>query len=85
MVPKLEPKTKCVNVPRENCVRMRVNPRLVKRPVIREWCSGPEDEEIVPNGDEGNRVESNDKDFDDDDFAIDPNNIQLIGIIPSQS
>ena len=39
LVPKLTPKKNCVNVPQEICVRMRVNPRRVKRPVVKEWCS----------------------------------------------
>ena len=39
LVPALEPKQKCVNVPREICVRMRVNPKKVKKPVVREWCA----------------------------------------------
>ena len=38
-MPALEPKQKCVNVPREICVRMRVNPKKVKKPVVREWCA----------------------------------------------
>ena len=39
LVPKLVAKRNCVNEPREVCVRLRVNPRTVKRPVIKQWCS----------------------------------------------
>ena len=37
----LKPVDNCVDVPKEVCVRMRTNPRKVKRPVIKKWCYVP--------------------------------------------
>jgi len=42
LVPKLVPKRKCVDEPNEVCIRMRVNPKQVRRPVIKEWCTDGE-------------------------------------------
>jgi len=39
LVPRLTPKTRCVPVPREVCVRMRINPRRVRKPVVKTWCT----------------------------------------------
>lgn len=39
LVPRLKPTQQCVDVPRESCVRVRVNPRIVKRPVVKTWCT----------------------------------------------
>ena len=40
----LKPVDNCVDVPKEVCVRMRTNPRKVKRPVIKKWCYVPTEE-----------------------------------------
>ena len=44
LVPKLEPFQECVDVPKEVCTSSRVNPRKVKRPVIKKWCYTPSQE-----------------------------------------
>jgi len=43
LVPRLVPKPNCVKVPKEICVNSKVNPRVVKKPVIKEWCYRPSD------------------------------------------
>ncbi len=40
----LKPNDNCVDVPREVCVRVRTNPKTVKRPVIKKWCYVPTEE-----------------------------------------
>jgi hypothetical protein len=50
LVPVLKPVDNCVDVPKEVCVRMRTNPRKVKRPVIKKWCYVPTEESGL-NGD----------------------------------
>jgi len=44
LVPKLEPKDECVDVPKEVCTRSRINPKPRKRPVIKKWCYVPTEE-----------------------------------------
>merc|ERR1712038_1373807 len=44
LVPLLKPRENCVDVPKEVCVRMRTNPRKVKKPVIKKWCYTPTEE-----------------------------------------
>merc|ERR1712106_965740 len=44
LVPKLEPKEECVDVPKEVCTRSRSNPRKVKKPVVKKWCYVPSEE-----------------------------------------
>merc|ERR1712038_1138398 len=44
LVPVLKPRENCVDVPKEVCVRMRANPRKVKKPVIKKWCYTPTEE-----------------------------------------
>jgi len=43
LVPRLVLKPNCIKVPKEICVEAKVNPRKVKKPVIREWCYKPSD------------------------------------------
>jgi len=43
LVPRLVKKPNCIKVPKEICVNARVNPKKVKRPVIKEWCYRPSD------------------------------------------
>jgi len=43
LVPRLVPKPNCIKVPREICVNSKINPRVVKKPVIKEWCYRPSD------------------------------------------
>ena len=33
----------CVEIPKEVCVRAKVNPRKEKRPIIKKWCYTPTD------------------------------------------
>ena len=40
----MKPVDNCVDVPKEVCVRMRTNPRKVKKPVIKKWCYVPTEE-----------------------------------------
>lgn len=54
LVPVLKPVDNCVDVPKEVCVRMRTNPRKVKRPVIKKWC-------YVPTQESGPLIEENDE------------------------
>lgn len=44
LVPVLKPMENCVDVPKEVCVRVRRNPRRVKRPIIKKWCYVPSEE-----------------------------------------
>ena len=41
---RLKPTDNCVDVPKEVCVRVRTNPRKIKRPVIKKWCYVPSKE-----------------------------------------
>ena len=41
LVPQLEPRQECVDVPKEICARSRVNPKRVKKPSIQKWCYTP--------------------------------------------
>jgi len=43
LVPRLILKPNCIKVPKEVCVEAQVNPRKVKKPVIKEWCYKPSD------------------------------------------
>ena len=44
LVPKLEPKEECVDIPKEVCTRSRTNPRKVKKPEVKKWCYVPTEE-----------------------------------------
>jgi len=44
LVPHLEPREECVDVPKEVCTRARANPRKIKKPVIKKWCYIPSEE-----------------------------------------
>ena len=41
LVPLLKPAEECVDIPKEVCVRQRINPRRVQKPVIKKWCYTP--------------------------------------------
>lgn len=43
LVPRLVQQPNCIKVPKEVCVNERVNPKKVKRPVVKEWCYKPSD------------------------------------------
>jgi len=38
LVPRLDPTEECVDVPKEVCTRVVTSPRIVKKPVVRQWC-----------------------------------------------
>ena len=44
LVPQLQPKEECVDVPKEVCNRSKANPRKVKKPVIKKWCYTPSEQ-----------------------------------------
>jgi len=52
-IPLLKPREECVDIPKEVCVRAKVNPRKTKRPIIKKWCYSPErsDEIDLDNND----------------------------------
>ena len=39
----------CVDVPKEVCVRVRRNPRKIKKPIIKKWCYVPSEETGLDN------------------------------------
>jgi len=41
LVPLLKPAEECVDIPKEVCVRNRVNPKRVQKPIIKKWCYTP--------------------------------------------
>jgi len=43
-IPYLKPAEECVDIPKEICVRAKVNPRKTKRPIIKKWCYTPKTE-----------------------------------------
>merc|ERR1712141_19359 len=45
LVPKLVEVQECVDVPKEICNRSKQNPRKVKKPIIKNWCYTPSEEE----------------------------------------
>ena len=45
LVPRLIQRPNCIKVPKEICVNAKTNPRKVSKPVIKEWCYGPADQE----------------------------------------
>ena len=52
IIPSLEPREECVDVPKEICATVRVNPRQVSTPVVKKWC-GPADVVGSAAGDDG--------------------------------
>ncbi|XP_059088682.1 uncharacterized protein LOC131884816 [Tigriopus californicus] len=58
IIPKLEQRVKCIDVPREVCITVQVEAKKVSRPVVKKWCgilpgntSGSEEED--DEGEEG--------------------------------
>jgi len=41
LVPHLQPREECVDIPKEVCARNRINPRKITRPVVKKWCYVP--------------------------------------------
>lgn len=48
LLSRLVPKPNCVKVPKEICVNSKTNPRVVKKPIIKEWCYRPSDLKETP-------------------------------------
>ena len=46
-VPSLELVTECEEIPKEVCAMEKVNPRPIKRPVVKLWCNGTPDGPII--------------------------------------
>jgi hypothetical protein len=44
IIVRLKPTENCVDVPKEVCVRVRNNPRTIKKPIVKKWCYVPTDE-----------------------------------------
>ena len=44
LVPYLEPVEACIDVPKEVCFRAQVNPKKVKKPIVKKWCYVPTEE-----------------------------------------
>jgi len=49
LVPKLVEVQECVDVPKEICNRSKQNPRRVKKPIIKNWCYTPSEENELQN------------------------------------
>ena len=49
LVPKLVEVQECVDVPKEICNRSKQNPRKVKKPIIKNWCYTPSEENELQN------------------------------------
>lgn len=48
-----------MDIPKEVCVRAKVNPRKTKRPIIKKWCYSPErsDENLDTTADSDEEAE----------------------------
>merc|ERR1719500_829869 len=49
LVPKLVEVQECVDVPKEICNRSKQNPRKVKKPIIKNWCYTPSEDNELQN------------------------------------
>ena len=49
LVPKLVEVQECVDVPKEICNRSKQNPRKVKKPIIKNWCYTPAENDDLQN------------------------------------
>jgi len=49
LVPKLVQVPECIDVPKEICTQNKVNPRKIKKPVIKNWCYTPTEESGLQN------------------------------------
>lgn len=55
-----------MDIPREVCVRAKVNPRKIKRPIVKKWCYTPKEEEEGLDSDEDNDLDENESDENED-------------------
>merc|ERR1711973_229020 len=44
LVPRLQPKVECVDVPKEVCTKSKTNPQKKMKPVLKKWCYNPSQE-----------------------------------------
>jgi len=73
LIPYLKPAEECVDIPKEICVRAKVNPRKIKRPIVKKWCYTPRVEyaESSENDFSDDNDDSNDDDSNNDDSSED--------------
>ena len=71
----LKPAEECVDIPKEVCVRAKVNPRKIKRPIIKKWCYTPkvEGSETEDDTETNDNLENTD-DNEETTFAPDDSN-----------
>ena len=55
-----------MDIPKEVCVRAKVNPRKTKRPIIKKWCYSPE------RSDSDTSDTTTDTDTESEDTTLDP-------------
>ena len=69
----LKPAEECVDIPKEICVRAKVNPRKIKRPIVKKWCYTPKVEyaESSENDFSDSNDDSNNDDSNNDDSSED--------------
>lgn len=75
-IPYLKPAEECVDIPKEVCVRAKVNPRKIKRPIVKKWCYTPkveyEESETDSNtNDNTNKNEDNNNEDNNEDTSED--------------
>ena len=57
---RLIPELECVDVPKEVCVRVRNNPKKIKKPIVKRWCYTPtETETETGSADDSTETASN--------------------------
>ena len=66
----MKPAEECVDIPKEICVRAKVNPRKIKRPIVKKWCYTPKVE--YAESSENDFSDSNDDSNNDDSNNDDP-------------
>ena len=73
LVPHLTTREVCKVIPKEICVRAKVNPRKIKRPIVKKWCYTPKVEyaESSENDFSDSNDDSNNDDSNNDDSSED--------------
>jgi len=47
LVPQLEPSEECLDIPKEVCARVRVEPVKVEKPTVKRWCYNSREDELL--------------------------------------